>query len=147
MAREPIPTWCFAVAVVRKGNLFLIVQERKHDQQWYLPAGRVEPGESFADAARREPLEAAGIPISLTGILRVEHTPGTNGARLRVVCMGEPTSDDPPKTVADHESLGAAWVSLDQLAAYPLRSNAVRELFEYVTAGGPVYPLNVLQAE
>jgi hypothetical protein len=54
MARDPIPTWFFAVVVVRHGNRFLLVQERKHNQLWYLPAGRAEFGESLADAALRE---------------------------------------------------------------------------------------------
>lgn len=74
MAREPIPTWCFAVVVVRRGDRFLLVHERKHGQLWYLPAGRVEPGESFATAACRETLEEAGVPIRVTGLIRVEHS-------------------------------------------------------------------------
>ena len=41
MARTPIPTWCFAIVVVRRGDQFLLVQERSHGQPWYLPAGRV----------------------------------------------------------------------------------------------------------
>src|SRR5262245_12738980 len=81
MAREPIPTWCFALVVVRKGDQFLLVHEKKKNQPWYLPAGRVEPGESFAEAAVRETLEEAGIPIRLTGVIRVEHSPGPYGAR------------------------------------------------------------------
>jgi len=31
--------------VVRDEDRFLVVQERKHEQRWYLPAGRVELGE------------------------------------------------------------------------------------------------------
>ena len=69
MPRAPIPTWCFALVVVRKGDHFLLVQESKYGQPWYLPAGRVEEGESFADAAVRETLEEAGIPVRVTGII------------------------------------------------------------------------------
>ena len=42
MPREAIPTWFFAIVVVRRGDRFLLVHERKHGQLWYLPAGRVE---------------------------------------------------------------------------------------------------------
>jgi len=147
MAREPIPTWCFALIVVRRNNQFLIVHECKHGQLWYLPAGRVEPGETFIAAARRETLEEAGIPIRVVGVLRVEHSPSAAGARLRVVFLAEPVNDTPPKSVPDEESLEAAWVSLEQLAEYPLRGEEVRELFAYVAAGGPVYPVSVLQPE
>lgn len=45
MAHSPIPTWYFALTVVRRENQFVLVHERKHGQLWYLPAGRVELGE------------------------------------------------------------------------------------------------------
>jgi phosphatase NudJ len=147
MAREPIPTWCFALVVVRNGGRFLLVRENKKNKPWYLPAGRVEPGESFHDAAVRETLEEAGMPIRLTGVVRVEHSPGPAGARMRVVFLGEPTDDTPPKTEPDDESLGAAWVGLDELAGYTLRGDEVQELFEFVASGGAVYPLGVFQPE
>jgi phosphatase NudJ len=147
MPREPIPTWCFSVVVVRRGDRFLIVQERKHGQQWYVPAGRVERGETFEAAACRETLEESGISIRIVGLLRVEHSPTVAGARMRVVFLAEPTDDSPPKTVPDDESLGAAWVRLEDLSDYPLRGHEVRELFEYVASGGVVYPAAVLQPE
>jgi phosphatase NudJ len=147
MAREPIPTYCFAVVVVRRGEEFLIVHECKHGQLWYLPAGRVEPGETFAAAACRETLEETGVPVRVAGILRVEHSPGKTFARLRVVFLAEPVADTPPKSVPDEESLAAAWVTLEELAGYPLRGEEVRELFEYVAAGGAVYPASLLQLE
>ena len=75
MARDPIPTWCFALVVARLGHRFLLVQERKHGQTWSLPAGRVESGESIAEAAVRETLEEAGVPVLLDGILRIEYSP------------------------------------------------------------------------
>ncbi len=147
MSREPIPTWCFSVVVVRRGDQFLIVHERKHGQLWYLPAGRVEPGETFEAAARRETLEESGVPVRCVGVLRVEHSPSAAGARLRVVYLAEPIDDTPPKSVPDEESLGATWVRLEELSGYPLRGDEVRELFEYVAAGGAVFPADVLQPE
>ena len=147
MAREPIPTWCFALVVVRKGDRFLLVQESKYGQPWYLPAGRVEAGESFAVAAVRETLEEAGIPVRVTGLIRIEYSPSPAGARMRVIFLAEPTDDTPPKTEPDDESLGAAWVALDDLANYTLRGPEVAELFAYIAAGGAVYPPELLQPE
>jgi len=147
MAREPIPTWCFALVVVRNGDRFLLVHEAKKGQPWYLPAGRVEPGESFRDAAVRETLEEAGVPVRVTGVIRVEHSPGPTGARMRVIFLAEPTADTPPKSEPDDESLGAAWVRVDELTNYRLRGAEVQELFEFVASGGPVYPASVLQPE
>ena len=142
-----IPTWYFALVVVRRGDHFLLVHERKHGQLWFLPAGRAEPGESLQETARRETLEEAGVPIRLTGLLRVQHTPAPGGARVRVLFLGEPIDDTPPKSTPDAESLGAAWVSLDELDRFPLRGEDVEGVLRYVAAGGPVYPLSVLQAE
>lgn len=147
MPREPIPTWCFALVVVRKGDRFLLVQESKHGQPWYLPAGRVEAGESFAVAAVRETREEAGIPVRVTGVIRIEYSPSPAGARMRVIFLAEPTDDTPPKTEPDDESLGAAWVALADLADYALRGPEVVELFAYVAAGGTIHPLAVLQPE
>ncbi|MFN8559058.1 MAG: NUDIX hydrolase [Dehalococcoidia bacterium] len=62
--RAPIPTWYFALVVVRLGHRFLVVREAKHGQHWYMPAGRVEPGETMAETAVRETMEEAGIPSS-----------------------------------------------------------------------------------
>jgi phosphatase NudJ len=147
MPRAPIPTWFFAVVVVRRGDRFLLVHECKHGQLWYTPAGRVEEGETFEAAARRETLEEAGIPVRIVGVIRVEHTPTPMAARVRVVFLAEPADDTPLKNVPDEESLGAAWVGLDELAKYPLRGEEVQELFTYVASGGPIFPTSILQPE
>ncbi len=87
------------------------------------------------------------MPVRCVGVLRVEHSPSAAGARLRVVYLAEPIDDTPPKSVPDEESLGATWVRLEELSGYPLRGDEVRELFEYVAAGGAVFPADVLQPE
>ena len=147
MAREAIPTWFFALVVVRHGPRFLVVHEKKHGQLWYLPAGRVEPGESIADAAIRETLEETGVPITLDGILRVEHTPMPDHARVRVIFVGRPADDTPPRATPNDESLGAAWVTLAELRELPLRGDEVRVLFEHVAAGAAIAPVSLLTLE
>lgn len=147
MPRAPIPTWFFAVVIVRKHDRFLLVHERKHGQLWYLPAGRVEPGESFFDAAVRETLEETGVLVRLDGVLRVEHTPSAGGMRVRVIFTASAVDDRPPRTEPDAESLGAAWVSLAELHRYPLRGEEVREVLGYVAGGGVVNPLSAVAFE
>jgi phosphatase NudJ len=147
MAREPIPTWCYALVVVRKGDRFLMVQESKYGEPWYLPGGRVEAGETFIDAAVRETREEAGIPVRVTGVIRIEHSPSPAGARMRVLFLAEPTDDTPPKSEPDDESLRAAWVSLDELPQYKLRGAEVADLFRYVAAGGFIHGPDVISPE
>jgi len=147
MSRDPIPTWYFAIVVVRHGDRFLLVQERKHGQRWYLPAGRAEPGESLAEAAARETLEESGVRIRLTGVLRVEHSPSPRRARLRAVYLAEPSGDTKTKQEPDDESLRAEWVSLSELDQYEMRGPEVEQLLRYVAHGGKCSPLDIIQEE
>ena len=146
--RKSSPTWYFALAVVRLGHRFLLVHERKHGQGWYLPAGRVEAGETIMEAAVRETMEEAGIPIVCEGILRIEHTPSMNGeSRVRVFVMARPADDTPPKSIPDNETLGAAWVSPEELSGFRLRGPEVADVLRHVSQGAPVAPLSLLVTE
>jgi phosphatase NudJ len=150
VARAALPTWYFALVVVRRGHRFLLTQERKYGSSWSIPGGRVEPGESLADAAIREVLEETGVPVRLDGILRVEHSPGQVGgydSRVRVLFTGTPIDDTPPKTTADEESLGAAYLTLEEIRKLPLRGAELGALLESVAAGRQVFPLELLGRE
>jgi ADP-ribose pyrophosphatase YjhB (NUDIX family) len=145
--REAVTTWNIALVVVRLGRRILLVHERKFGRSWYLPAGRVDPGEGFAAAALRETREEAGVAVTLEGVLRVEHSPTPEDARMRVFFVARPDDDAAPKSVADEHTLEARWFTLEELDALPLRGEEVRAAFAYVLAGGPVYPMTVLTAE
>ncbi|MBD2042222.1 NUDIX hydrolase [Microcoleus sp. FACHB-672] len=145
MLREPIPTKYSAIVIVRLEQRFLLVQECNYDQPWYFPAGRIEPGETWIEAAQRETLEEAGIPVILEGIIRIEYTPVDGiSARVRVFFVARPQNNTSPKTIADEESLGAAWFTLEELEKLPLREQDVREICHYVAGGGIIYPLELV---
>jgi 8-oxo-dGTP pyrophosphatase MutT (NUDIX family) len=146
MARDPIPAWFFVVVVVRLGRRYLLVQEAKHGNAWYLPAGRVEPGETLAAAARRETAEEGGIDIALEGLLRLEYEAHPDGgARVRVILLARPASDAAPKQQADDESLQAGWFTFAEARALRLRGADVIDALEQVEAGGPLLPIGCLQ--
>jgi phosphatase NudJ len=147
MARRAIPTWFFVLVVVRRGDRFLVVHERKHGQLWYLPAGRVEPGETLVAAAHRETMEETGVPIELEGILRVEHTPMADGARVRVIFLARPADATQPRSEPNDETLGAAYVTLAELDRLALRGDEVRDLFAYVERGAQGAPMALLAYE
>ena len=148
MPREPIPTWFFALVVVRQDDCFLLVHEAKHGQGWCVPAGRVEPSETLFDAALRETLEETGVPVVLDGVLRVEHSPRPEGtARVRVIFLAHPQANVPPKSVPDEESLEAKWFSLEEVHGLPLRGHDVLEILKYVSDGGLVHPLSFIAKE
>jgi phosphatase NudJ len=147
MPRDPLELHAFALVVVRLGRRILLVREREHGGGWYMPAGRVEPGESLTDAAVRETLEEAGVPVTLDGVVRVEYTPVGNTTRLRVIFTAHPSDDTPPKSVPDEHTEEARYVTLDELAGLPLRGGEVESIARYVLGGGAVYPLSTLGNE
>ena len=116
------PTTLIVLAVVAHEGRYLIVEER--DGTFYLPAGRVEPGEDLIAAAVRETAEEAGILIGLRGLLGFDHqwAPGpTPRAKLRFAFVGYPTLDAAPKRHADRHSRGARWATKKEIARLPLR--------------------------
>ncbi|HET9620056.1 MAG TPA: NUDIX hydrolase [Kofleriaceae bacterium] len=146
-SRDPVPTWYFALVVVRLGHRFLLTQERRYGATWSVPGGRVEPGETLAAAALREVREETGVPIKLDGVLRVEHSPSERSARIRVIFVGSPLDDTQPKSTPDEESLGAAYLTLDEIRERPLRGAELRVLLETVHGGCQVFPLDLLGSE
>jgi phosphatase NudJ len=147
MAHTPIPAWFYSLVVVRKGERFLVIREAKHGQKWYLPAGRAEPGETLVEAAHRETFEEAGISIVLEGILKLQHTPISNSARVRAIFLAHPADETPPRRTPNEHTLEARWVTLDELTSLPLRGSEVGSLFDWVSDGAPVFPLEVLGDE
>jgi ADP-ribose pyrophosphatase YjhB (NUDIX family) len=66
---------CGVLALDAQGRLLLV--RRAEDGSWCLPGGGVEPGETWADAARRECLEETGWLIEVTGVFGVYSDPST----------------------------------------------------------------------
>lgn len=143
----------FAVVVCRHPttNNFLAVNESKN-RGWWLPAGHVDKGQTFVEAAFRETQEEAGIDIQLKGVLAVEHSLSSSStARMRVIFYAEPI--DPtqcPKSIPDAESNGAAWLTLSEIESKKnksppegLRGEELLNWGLYVATGGLIAPLSV----
>jgi phosphatase NudJ len=146
--KAALPAHFFVHLVVRRGERFLIIQENKPGFPWYLPAGRVERGESWLAAAHRETLEEAGIPIVVEGVVRLEHLPSRDGdTRVRLILAARPADDTPPKSAPDTHSLGARWVRLAELDDLDLRHREVRDILAYVAAGAPIAPIDLIHRE
>ena len=126
--REP-PTpalAAFSLVVCRHLGRYLLVNEpadicKGGRPAYWLPAGRLDAGEGFIDAAKRECEEEAGLAVAVLGVLSFHlDRHGTP----RVVLLAEPlaTGQDcvelpQPKTVPDFESCGAVWVEAAQMLA------------------------------
>lgn len=108
-------------ATDEQGRLLLV--RRASDDTWANPAGRLEPGETWAQAAVREFAEETGGVVELAGLLGVYSDPSTQiythpsgdtvhfvsvAFRGRVLSLGTP---DPAEVSA------VGWFLPDQLPA------------------------------
>jgi 8-oxo-dGDP phosphatase len=105
---------CGTVLFNDSGQVLLIQEAKKSCLgTWYLPAGRLEPGETIIDGAKREVKEEAGIECDLTTLLSVE----INGYRwVRFTFLGKITGGKlKTENEKDKESLQAKFFSKEDL--------------------------------
>lgn len=143
----------FGLCVIQRKSdkKFLVVQEYENQGFW-LPGGGIDGAEMPHIAAQRECLEEAGIHANLTGLLRVEVSPPKTAPymRLRYIFYGHPVDENEDcKTFPDFESVGACWVSIDDLNRDDIewRGDEPHEWFRYVANGGLIAPLETLTRE
>ena len=104
-------TYIVAGVCIENGKV-LLMQEAKVSCRgaWYLPAGRMEPGESIEEGCVREVLEETGLQVQPVSLVMVE-AGGGRWMRFTFSCRvtgGELKS----KERADEESLQAGWFDL-----------------------------------
>lgn len=121
-------TYVVACVILNDKNELLMMQEAKETcaGKWYLPAGRMEKGETIVEAATREVLEETGLNCKPDTLLVVETAGGT---WFRFVLTGNVVGGElktPAK--ADKESLQAKWIG--NLQEISLRSNDIIHLID-----------------
>jgi 8-oxo-dGTP diphosphatase len=106
-----------AAAVIVQDGKLLLVRRRVAEGalSWQFPAGAVEQGETFEEAAVREAAEEAGLNVQAVQVLGERVHPSTGRLMGYVACdvvSGE-------AYVADAEELaGIVWATPDRLTDY-----------------------------
>lgn len=131
------------LVVVPHAGKYLIVEER--DGTFFLPAGKVEPGENLMAAAVRETAEEAGMLVGLRGLLGFDHSQFSDGTtKMRFAFVGYPALGA-PKQVADQHSRGAGWFTKLEVEHLPLRHLEVLTWIERYELGTPLLPCTAYQ--
>jgi 8-oxo-dGDP phosphatase len=135
------------VLVQRDGKTLLIQESQPFCRgKWFLPGGRLEPGESLAEAAVREAREEAGVEVQLQGLLCIDQSIVARGGfrdRLRFVLVGEAVGGS-PKQHEDEHSLRAAWLTPEEIAALELRDEVVTRVIALAATRPPLLPISAL---
>ena len=106
-----------AAAIIVQDGKLLLVQRRVSEGSlsWQFPAGAVEAGETFEEAAVRETVEEAGLTVEAVKMLGERVHPNTGRLMGYVAC--EVVRGD--AYVADADELAAiAWATPDQFSDY-----------------------------
>jgi ADP-ribose pyrophosphatase YjhB (NUDIX family) len=117
-----------SVVVTNDAGEILLIHRTDNDN-WALPGGGVDIGESLPQAAIRETLEETGVNCEITGLSGIYTDPGhvilyTSNGEVRqefsVVLIARATGGQPTPS---SESSEVRWIAADDLGSYEMDSS------------------------
>jgi 8-oxo-dGTP diphosphatase len=108
-------------AIVRDDEGRLLLIQRGHEPEagrWSLPGGRVEPGESDAQALAREMLEETGLIVTPGPLVGAVERPGTGDTVLDIRDYAATVTGG--TLAAGDDAAAARWVAPGDLTSFPL---------------------------
>ena len=124
-----MPCVCVGAIAIDDGRLLLV--RRGHGAaagEWSVPGGRVEAGETLAEAVVRELLEETGVEGVCTGLIGVAESIGDNHHHVILDYAVEVLPQD---AIAASDALEARWVPLHEVAEYDLVDGLAEFLHEH----------------
>jgi len=125
------------VVVVNDTGQVLLIRRTDNDN-WALPGGAMDLGESLPDAARRETAEETGIQVQITGLVGIYTDPKhvihyTSNDEVRqefsVVFTARPVAGTPRPS---SESSEVHWVAPEQISAVPMDRSMRMRIAHYL---------------
>lgn len=132
--KQPVPHYDIAIGVVRDASSRIFIQQRDADAMlgglWEFPGGKVEEGETPAEACRREVQEETGMEVEpLTCIATIKHAYSHFRITLHAFeCATVSTSD--LNVSAPH-----AWIARESFGDYAF-PRANRKLLDILSEQG-----------
>ena len=132
------------VVVVNEAGEILMIRRSDNDN-WAVPGGAIDLGESMVQAAVRETREETGIECQITGLVGVYTDPkhvilytsnGEARQEFSILLTGVPTGGQPTPS---SESSEVRWVPQEDVAGYQL-DRSMRLRIEHYLAGRSASP-------
>lgn len=130
----PVPA-AGAVVFDETGRLLLVRRGREPERgRWSVPGGKVEPGETFAQAAARETLEETGLLVDIGRELWVATVPVGDGQVFEIHDFLATSIGG--TLLAGDDADDVRWVPVDDVRSLPLTS----ALAEHLDRAGLIPP-------
>ncbi|WP_117209202.1 NUDIX domain-containing protein [Allorhizocola rhizosphaerae] len=138
IGRRPVPPSANVLVVNDSGEILMI--RRADNDNWALPGGAMDLGESLPAAAVRETLEETGVHVEITGLSGIYTDPRhvilyTSNGEVRqefsVVFVAKPLSGVPTPS---HESREVRWIAPGELSDLAM-DRSMRMRVEHYLAG------------
>lgn len=118
-------------AVIWREDRVLLIRRGKppRENEWSLPGGRQELGETVAEAARREAHEETGLAITVRDVVAVVDLIDRDAAgrvQFHYTLIDVLAEWQSGEAVAGDDAAEVAWVALDELPRYSLWSETER---------------------
>jgi ADP-ribose pyrophosphatase YjhB (NUDIX family) len=126
------------VVVVNDAGQLLLIRRTDNDN-WALPGGAMDLGESLVDTARRETEEETGIQVEITGLVGIYTDPRhvilyTSNGEVRqefsIVFTARPIGGEPTPS---SESREVHWVDPDQVTSLTMDRSMRMRIDHYLT--------------
>ncbi|SDI27729.1 ADP-ribose pyrophosphatase YjhB, NUDIX family [Sinosporangium album] len=129
------------VVVNDAGDLLMI--HRTDNDNWAVPGGAIDLGESLTDAAVRETREETGIDCEITGLVGIYTDPrhviyytsdGEARQEFSIMLTARPVGGQPTTST---ESREVRWVPRDLVEALRMDRSMRLRIGHYLAGGGP----------
>jgi 8-oxo-dGTP diphosphatase len=145
-------------AIVTDGQGRLLMIKRGHDPGaglWSIPGGRIEPGETDAEALVREMIEETGLAVEVGRLIGRVRRPGLSGAVIDIrdyaatvtggtLRPGDDAADARWVAPAELESLDITEGLIDALTGWGVLGGGHNSPRQFESLRGPCRPVSVV---